>query len=60
MPEVKDKPTVRTFLDDPDRKRRYETALAEIEPELEQIETELEDCQRLSEDDFEVRINARD
>ncbi len=51
---------VQTFLDDEDRKRRYESALAEIKSGLEEIEDDFDDCQRLSEADFVVRINARD
>ena len=60
MPETREQSRDRTFLDNDEAKRRYETALAEIEPDLEKIEAELDDCQRLSEDDFDVRINARD
>jgi hypothetical protein len=50
----------RTFFDDTEGTRRYEDALAEIEPDLERIEAEFDNCQRLSEEDFVVRINARD
>lgn len=59
MTEEKDHDPVQTFLDDEDRKRRYESALAEIKSGLEEIEDDFDDCQRLSEADFVVRINAR-
>jgi hypothetical protein len=60
MAEQEEKDRVKTFLDDEARNRRYESALAEIKDDLEKIESDFDDCQRLSEADFVVRINARD
>lgn len=60
MAEQKEQEPGVTFLERDEEKRLYETALAEIEPDLEKIEEELDECQRLSEEDFVVRINARD
>jgi hypothetical protein len=60
MAEEKEQETIGTFLENEEEKHLYEAAWAEIEPDLEKIETELDDCQRLSEEDFVVRINARD
>jgi hypothetical protein len=60
MAEEQNQHPVQTFLDDEDRKRRYEDALAEIKSDLEKIEDDFDDCQRLTEADFVVRINARD
>lgn len=60
MAEEKEQDRVQTFLDDAARNSRYESALAEIQGDLEQIEADFDDCQRLSEADFVVRINARD
>jgi hypothetical protein len=59
MAEEKKQNPVQTFLDDEDRKRRYEAALAEIKSDLQEIEADFDDCQRLTEADFVVRINAR-
>jgi hypothetical protein len=59
MAEEKKQNPVQTFLDDEDRKSRYEAVLAEIKKDLQEIEAELDDCQRLTEADFLVRINAR-
>jgi hypothetical protein len=60
MAEEQNQDPVQTFLDDEDRKRRYEAALAEIKSGLEEIEDDFDACQRLTEADFVVRINARD
>ncbi len=48
------------ILDDPELKKKFAAELAEIEAEREQIHEQLADCERLTEADFAVRINARD
>jgi hypothetical protein len=60
MAEQNEQKLIDEFFNNEEQKRIYKTALAEIEPDLEKIETELDDCQRLTEEDFVVRINARD
>jgi len=60
MPEENEQKLIDAFFENEEQKHVYETALAEIEPDLEKIENELDDCQRLTEEDFVVRINARD
>jgi len=60
MAEEQEQEIIGTFFDNNEERHVYETALAEVEPDLEEIEAEFDDCQRLSEDDFVVRINARD
>ena len=60
MPEENEQKLIDAFFEDEGQKHIYETALAEIEPDLEKIESELDHCQRLTEEDFVVRINARD
>jgi hypothetical protein len=60
MPETEQQEIAKTFLSTDEEKGRYDTALAEIEPDLIEIEAEFDDGQRLSEEDFVVRINARD
>jgi hypothetical protein len=59
MTEEKDQDPVQTFLDDEDRKSRYEAVLAEIKNDLQKVEADFDDCQHLTEADFLVRINAR-
>lgn len=60
MPKLKDERPAATFRDEAKRKEQYAVGLAEIQPDLDRIEAELDDCQRLNEEDFTVRINARD
>jgi hypothetical protein len=62
MPDPKHEQTHRRAIGDQRRERGHSTALAEadIAEDLKRIEAELDDCQRLSEQDFAVRINARD
>ena len=60
MPETEQQEIAKTFLSTDEEKERYDAALAEIESDLVKIEAELDDGQRLSEEDFVVRINARD
>ena len=60
MPKLKDERSQATFRDEAKRKEQYAVGLAEIQPDLDRIEAELDDCQRLNEEDFTVRINARD
>ena len=56
----RDQQPIRTFLDDADRRQEFEAALAEVAPELRRFQEELDECERLNEEDFAVRINARD
>ena len=60
MPETEEQEIARSLLNTNEERERYDAALAEIEPDLTQIEAEFDDGQRLSEEDFVVRINARD
>jgi len=55
-----DEQPIQTFLDDAPRLEQFQIALAEVTPELHRFEEELDECERLSEGDFAVRINARD
>ena len=59
MTEETQNNTKQTFLDDQERKSRFDNAFAEIKADLEQIESDLDDCQRLTEEDFAIRIDAR-
>jgi hypothetical protein len=59
-PTTQEEEPIHTFLDDANRRREFETALAEVAPELHRFEEELDECERLNEEDFAVRINARD
>lgn len=49
-----------TFLDDPDRRREFEAELQALATDQEKLESEFDECERLSEADFAIRINARD
>ena len=60
MPEHTQNQSNQTFLDDEKRRSRFDSAFAKIKADLEQIEADLDDCQRLTEEDFAIRINARD
>lgn len=59
-PTDQEEEPIQTFLDDTARRQQYEAAFAEVTPELRQLQEELDDCERLSEEDFAVRINAKD
>jgi hypothetical protein len=60
MPETEQQEIAKALLSTDEEKERYDAALAEVEPDLTEIEAEFDDGQRLSEEDFVVRINARD
>lgn len=60
MSKLKDQQPPVTFRDEEKRKEEHAVGLAEIQSDLDRIEAELDDCQRLNEEDFTVRINARD
>lgn len=48
------------FLDDPKLKKKFRAKLVKIEAERTKLHAELANCERLTEADFAVRINARD
>lgn len=48
------------FLDDPKLMEKFKVELQDIEAERADLHEELAECERLTEADFAVRINARD
>lgn len=43
----------------PEQRKRFDAAMAEIQPDLDRIHEELKSCQRLTAADYAVTINAR-
>lgn len=61
MPALPKSDTTRpSFLDDRELEEKFRVELAKVEAERAELHEELANCERLTEADFAVRINARD